>query len=128
MNFRNIISHEKCWPILNEVEYRNGAEPIFSAYNRPEEFVRERIEEMVTQKHNQVVAEIDLPNIMKLFVGKKALPGYLAYCPTCTGHDTGQGPVPRSINMLGVGEFGDLRAHQGVIEKINSALHECVQR
>lgn len=124
MNFRNIISHEKCWPILNEAEYRNGAEPIFAAYNRPEEFVRERIEEAVTQKHDQVVAEIGLPNIMKLFVGKKALPGYLAYCPTCTGNDTSQGPVPRSINMLAIGRFGDLQAHRGVIEKINSALHE----
>lgn len=47
MNFRNIINHEKCWPILNEVEYQNGAEPIFSAYSQPEEFVRERTIEMV---------------------------------------------------------------------------------
>lgn len=128
MNFRNIISHEKCWPILNEAEYRNGAEPIFAAYNQPEEFVRERIEEAVTQKHDQVVAEIGLPEIMKLFVGKKALPGYLAYCPTCTGNNTSQGPVPRSINRLVIGGFGDLQPHQAIIEKINSALHECVQR
>jgi hypothetical protein len=72
MNFRNVIIHEKCWPILNEAEYRNGAEPIFAAYDQPGEFVRERIEEAVSKKHNQVVAEIGLPNIMKLFVGKKS--------------------------------------------------------
>ncbi len=128
MNFRNIISHEKCWPITNEAEYRKGEEPNFAAYDLPEEFLRQCIEEAVTQKHDQVVAEIGLPNIMKLFVGKKALPGYLAYCSTCTGHNTGQGPVPRSINMLVIGEFGNLQAHLGIIEKINSALHECVQR
>ncbi|NOU09845.1 MAG: hypothetical protein HOO98_07490 [Nitrospira sp.] len=125
MNFRNIISHDKCWPILNEAEYRNGAEPIFSAYELPADFVTSHVSEVVTQKHNQIVAEIGLPNIMKLFAGKKALPGYLAYCLTCTGRGTAQGPVPRSINMLGVGEFGNLQAHQGIIEKINSALHEC---
>ncbi|MBX3330539.1 MAG: hypothetical protein KF722_09070 [Nitrospira sp.] len=127
MNFRNIINHEKCWPILNEVEYQNGAEPIFSAYSQPEEFVRERIIEMVGQKHDQVVTEIGLLDIMKLFIGKKTLSGYLAYCPTCTGRDTTQGPVPRSINMLVVGEFGSVQAHRGTIEKINSALHECSQ-
>lgn len=127
MNFRNIINHDKCWPILNEAECRNGAAPIFAAYNRPEEFVREYISEVVTQKHRQVVTEIGLPNIMKLFAGKKALPGYLAYCPTCTGRVAGQGPVPRSINMLGVGKFGDLEPYGRVIEKINDALHECVQ-
>jgi hypothetical protein len=66
MNFRNVISHEKCWPILNEAEYRNGAGPIFAAYDRPGEFVRRCIEEDVSKKHNQVVAEIGLPNIMKI--------------------------------------------------------------
>jgi hypothetical protein len=125
ISFRNILSHEECWPILNQNEYRTGAEPIFAAYSRPEEFVRERVVETIRQKHDQVVDEIGLPNIMKLFVGKKALPGYLAYCPTCTGKDTGQGPVPKSINMLGVGRFDDVQAHQGIIDKINSALHEC---
>ena len=127
MNFRNIINHDKCWPIDNESEYRNGAEPTFAAFDRPEEFVRECISEVVTQKHNQVVAEIGLHTIMKLFSGKKAMPGYLAYCPTCTGRNTAQGPVPRSINMLVIGEFGGLQVHQGAIEKINSALHECSQ-
>ena len=127
MNFRNIINHEKCWSILNEDEYRNGAEPIFSSYKSPAEFVASQVSEVVTQKHNQIVAEIGLPNIMNLFAGKKALPGYLVYCPTCTGSDTIQGPVPRSANMLWIDGFGDVRAHQGVIERINSALHECSQ-
>lgn len=128
MNFRNIISQEKCWSIENEAEYRNGAEPHFTAYDQPGEFVREHIEEAVTQKHAQVVDEIGLPNIMNLFIGKKALPGYLAYCATCTGRNTSQGPVPRSVNMLGVGWFGDPQLHLGIIEKINSALHECIRR
>lgn len=128
MNFRNIINHDKCWPILNEAEYRNGAVPVFAAYNRPEEFVRECISEVVTQKCHQVIAEIGLSNTMKLFSGKKALPGYLAYCPTCTGSDTVCGPVPRSVNMLSVGEFGDIEPYRRVIEKINNALHECVQK
>lgn len=128
INFRNIINHDKCWSIENEAEYRNGAEPIFSAYESPEKFVASYVSEVVAQKHNQVVAEVGLPDIMELFSGKKALPGYLAYCPTCTGRVTAQGPVPRSINMLGVGEFGDIKPYRGVIEKINTALHECVQK
>ncbi|MGE0471826.1 MAG: hypothetical protein AB7L09_06280 [Nitrospira sp.] len=127
ISLRNVIPHDECWPILNYDEYRTGAQPKFAAYSRPEEFVRERIVETIKQKHDQVVTEIGLPNIMKLFAGKKALPGYLAYCPTCTGRYTVQGSVPRSINMLGVGEFGNVQAHQGIIEKINAALLECSQ-
>ena len=128
MNLRNSISHEACWPILNEAEYRKGAEPIFAAYERPAEFVAQHILEAVTEKHNQVVAEIGLPNVMSLFAGKKALPAFLAFCQTCTGKVTALGPIPTSIAKLDVGHFGDVQAHEGVFEKINLALHERLQR
>ena len=127
VNFRNIIRHDECWPIRNEAEYGNGAEPIFAAYERPGEFVSSHISKVVTQKHGQVVAEIGLPDVMSLFAGKKALPAFLALCQTCTGRVGSSGPIPMSINMLCVGEFGDVQAHQGVFDKINSALHDCSQ-
>ena len=127
MNFRNIISHEECWPIRNKPEYLNGAEPIFAAYERPVEFVASHISEAVTQKYNQVVAEIGLQNVMNLFAGKKALPAFLAFCQTRTGKVTALGPIPISITMLLVGKFGDVQAHQRVFDKINSALHDCSQ-
>ncbi|HWF59918.1 MAG TPA: hypothetical protein VN666_06375 [Nitrospira sp.] len=127
MNFRNIISHDECWSIMNEIEYRNGAEPIFSAYERPAEFIASHITEIVKQKRDQVVAEIGLPNVVNLFFGKKAIPAFLAVCLTRTGKVSALGPVPISITMLCVGEFGDVQAYKRVIEKINSALHECVQ-
>lgn len=128
MNLRNTISHEACWPILNEAEYRNGAEPIFAAYERPAEFVTQHILEAVTDKCNQVVAEIGLSNVMNIFGGKKALPAFLALCQTCTGRVTALGPIPTSITRLDVGQFGDVQAHQGVFDKINLALHECLQQ
>lgn len=124
MNLRNTIRHEECWPILNKVEFHNGAEPIFAAYERPEEFVASHISEAVTQKRNQVVADIGLLKAMNLFAGKKALPAFLAFCQTCTGKVTALGPIPMSITMLCVGEFGDVQAHQRVFDKINLALHE----
>lgn len=127
MNFRNIIRHEECWPILNKAEYLNGAEPIIAAYERPDEFVASHILEVVTQKYNQVVAEIGLPNVMNLFAGKKALPAFLAFSQTCTGKVTALGPIPKSIIKLDIGHFGDIQAHQGVFDKINSALHDCSQ-
>ncbi|NJN70820.1 MAG: hypothetical protein HC801_11450, partial [Nitrospira sp.] len=91
MNFRNIISHDKCWPIDNEAEYSNGAEPRFAAFDRPEEFVREYISEVVTQKHRQVVAEIGLSNIMKLFSGLSSNSKCNTACPKglrcCHAHE-----------------------------------------
>ena len=128
MNFRNIINHSECWPILNEAEYRGGAEPIFAAYEWPAEFVTSHVLEVVRNKRDQVVEEIGLANVVNLFTGKKALPAFLAFCLTCTGKVSALGPIPISITMLSVGEFGDIEPYKGAIEKINNALHECVQK
>jgi hypothetical protein len=124
VNLRNAISHDECWPLLNLDEYRAGAEPIFGAYLRPEEVVASKIWEAVAKKRNDVVAEIELPNVVDLFTGKKALPAFLAFCQTCTGKASAIGPIPTSILTLSVGTFGDVQAHQAVFEKINRALHE----
>jgi hypothetical protein len=128
INFRNIIDHNKCWSILNEAQYRDGAEPIIAAYERPAEFVTSHVLEVVKNKRDQVVEEIGLANVMNLFTGKKALPAFLAFCLTRTGKVSALGLIPISITMLSVGEFGDIEPYKGAIEKINNALHECVQK
>lgn len=124
VNLRNTISHEECWPILNDADYRAGAEPIFGAYSHPEDVIGPLIWEAVAQKRNDVVAEIELPNVTNLFAGKKALPAFLAFCQTCTGKASAVGPIPTTILTLSVGTFGDVQAHQAVFERINFALHE----
>lgn len=123
MNLRNIISHDACWPILNEAQYRNGEEPVFSAYERPAEFVTQHILEIIKEKNSQVVAEIGLLDVMKMFDGKKALPAYFTFCQACTGRVSAVGPIPTLITRLDVGHFGNVQAHQSVFDKINLALH-----
>ncbi len=124
VNLRNVISHEECWPVLNDADYRAGAEPMFGAFTQPEAVVGQLIRNLVEQKRNDVVAEVELTNVINLFAEKKALPGFLAFCQTCTGKASADGPVPTTILMLGLGTFGDLDAHQAVFERINLALHE----
>lgn len=124
VNLRNSISHEDCWPILNDADYRAGSEPIFGAYTQPEALVGPLIWKAVQQKRDDVVAEIDLPNVTNLFAGKKALPAFLAFCQTCTGKASAVGPIPTTILTLSLGTFGDVQAHQAVFERINFALHE----
>lgn len=123
-NLRNAISHDECWPILNDADYRAGADPIFGAYTQPEVAVASLISRVVEQKRNDVVDEIELPNVTNLFAGKKALPAFLAFCQTCTSKASAVGPIPTTILTLSVGSFGDVQAHQTVFERINFALHE----
>lgn len=97
---------------------------MFSAYERPAEFVTQHILEIIEEKNNQVVAEIGLLDVMKMFDGKKALPAYLTFCQVCTGRVGAAVPIPTLITRLDVGHFGDVQAQQGVFDKINLALHD----
>jgi len=124
VNFRNFLSHEKYWPILNDPEYHNGDEPIFGAFSDPETTIRDMIYETVIQKRDQVFQEIGYDNVMNIFAGKKALPLFLAFCHTATGKVFNISPIPTSIISLVIGKFGEVGAQQPVFEKINLALHE----
>jgi hypothetical protein len=125
VNLRNLLDHDTYWPILNEAEYRKGAEPIFAAYTNPADVVGPQIWEIVTKKRDQVVKEIGLNNVLNLLVGKKALPAFLAFCQTVTGKASTAGPIPTSIVTLSIGTFGNVQAHHPVFDKMNMALHEC---
>lgn len=126
VNLRNLINHEAYWPILNESEYRAGADPVFTAYTEPEKVVGPQLWKVVLQKRDQVVSEIGHDNLLYLFSSKKALPAFLAFAQTCSGKASAIGPVPTSIITLSVATFADVQAYQAFFETINSALHERV--
>lgn len=124
VNFRNLLSQETYWPILNDTAYSNGAEPIFAAYDQPEKVVAPKLWNDVALKAKQVVDEIGAENVLSLFEGKKALPAFMAFCQTVTGKDSAIGPIPTSIMTLAVHEFPHVLPHLSVFEKMNFALHE----
>ena len=123
-NLRNTFDHNIFWPILNEMEYHNGGEPIYAAYTEPEIQVLPMISEEVKKKRDDVVNEIGHQNVLNIFSGKKAIPGFLAFCQTVTGKFTAVGPAATSIITLSLGNFADLTAYAPIFERMNSALHE----
>ena len=123
VNFRNLLDHEAAWPILNPIEYHNGADPVFGA--SPDHLIiSNELCNQVTQKRNQVIIEIGEQNVTNIFLGKKCISGFLAFCQTCAGKATTSSPVPMSISTLVMANFGDIQNHRLVFDNINLALHE----
>src|SRR6266568_3539016 len=123
INFRNHIKHEIFWPLLNEAEHRAGEEPIFGASLDPRE-VGPALCDHVTHKRDQVAKEIELKHVLNMYAGKKALPGFLAFCQTIAAEATEAGPLPTSISALVLGKFAPCDQYIPVIERMNEALHE----
>lgn len=123
VNFRNLLDHDAFLPIMNSIEYQNGAEPEFGAYLDPSVII-ERIKWMVLEKQNQVFDEIGRENVLNTFAGRKAIPGFLAFCQTRASKITYAGPVATAISSLMLANFDNSEDHLAVFSKINEALHE----
>jgi len=125
VNFRNQLSHDVFWPILNEAEFRNGAEPLFGAYP-DSSLLGYEVQRQVTLKRDQIAAEVGLENVLNMFKDKKALPGFLAFCQTTAAKATVLGPVPASVSTLVLGTFSRWDIYSPIFQQINEALHERV--
>ena len=125
INFRNLLDHDRYWPILNAEEYRKGAEPDFGVYTDPST-IGKLINCQVTQKRDEVVKEIEAKNVENFFTGKKCIPGFLAFCQTRASKIAVGRPVPTAISALVLANFGDLQSYLPVFERMNDALHERV--
>jgi hypothetical protein len=122
--FRNLLEHSQFWPMINEEEFRAGAEPIFAAFPEPDQIVGPALFEEVRRKQMQVLEEIGAENVLNIFVGKKTLPAFLAFCQTATGTASALGPIPTSIAILGLVNFNRADAFMSVFQEMNLALHE----
>jgi hypothetical protein len=123
INFRNHIKHETFWPLLNEAEHRAGAEPVFGT-SIDTRAAGPALCEQVTLKRNQVAEEIELKHVLNMYAGKKALPGFLAFCQTCAGQVSALGPMSAAISALVLGKFSPCDQYIPVIGRMNEALHE----
>jgi len=123
VNFRNHIKHEIFWPLLNEAEHRAGAEPVFGTSIDTRD-AGPALCDRVTLKRNQVAQEIELQHVLNMYAGKKALPGFLAFCQTCAGQLSALGPIPSSVSALVLGNFAPCDTYMPIFERMNEGLHE----
>ena len=127
VNFRNLLDHDAYWPVMNPVEHRNGAVPVFGAYYDPL-VIGSLLNDQVTRKRDQVREQIGEENVLNIFAGKKSIPGFLAFCQTRASKVTPAGPVSTAISALVLANFANVQRHLPVFKKINLALHERVLR
>jgi hypothetical protein len=124
VGFRNLLAHSQFWPLMNEEEYRAGAEPIFAAFAEPDQVIGPALFEEVRLKQMQVIQEIGATHVLNIFAGKKALPGFLGFCQTATGTASALGPIPTSISIFGLANFNRGDEFISVFHEMNLALHE----
>lgn len=99
ISIKNITKHAQFWPILNEEDFRNGAEPEISAFlsrNIPIAMMQLQVDEI----QQKLVAEIGLDNINEMFKGKRSEPGCLLYFPVVTSVVMDGKPVTTRLNSF----------------------------
>ena len=127
-NFKNVIDHNVTWPITNSEEVKSGGEPKFAVWKEKELPVQILVS-CAGEWHEQFEQMNSLPEIEKLFVGKKAIPAAFAFLQTTTAIRTSRGPLP---TLIGVFVFMDLLRQnlletrpdwRSVLNGLNNAMH-----
>ncbi len=122
INFRNFIDHNLIWPIKH---CSNGTLQFGSVKNEDRDQIPSYLNGLVISKSESLAKEIGVQEIWNFFSGKKAVPGFLAYCQSAAGIENESGVViPSSILKLILSPFRDLQRHAPTFSEMNEALHE----
>lgn len=107
INIKNITKHDQFWPILNEEEFRNGAEPDIGAFiSKDVPFAKMQLQ--VDEIQQKLVAEVGLDNILELFKEKRSEPACLLYFPVVTSVVKDGNPVTTRLNGFFLLYFDDI--------------------
>ena len=80
---------------------------------------------LVTSKQDDIARDIGVAEVRNIFLKRKAISGFLAYCQTAVGLSNSTGTVvPTSILLLILAEFTELHEYKAAFSEINEALHE----
>ncbi|MCX6995799.1 MAG: hypothetical protein NTV49_01620 [Kiritimatiellaeota bacterium] len=122
-NYRNLIDHAGAWPILNEADLANGAEPVFGCHHNPMAVAAD-IQKLVDAQQMAMDAEVGRNNVEALFVSKKSIPAFLVFGQTTTGVTSPRGPAPSLIGTFSICPYTDCNVYMPVLRRLNDAMHE----
>ncbi len=122
INMKNVLDHDRYWPITNPVEANAGEEPLFGAFSRhtiPEGLLKQDLSAFV----ERISANVPAGFLEQLFAGKKAVPGVVLWAHATTAVRIGGAPVPTSLPVMmwhTIGAVAEADTH--VIDCIREAL------
>lgn len=126
LKLTNAVDHDAVWPILNEDEYREGAEPIFAERPNLEPVLR-HLADVHAMKHKDLEHLNGRPAIEAAVRGKKAVPGALTFLQTTTAIATARGPMVSTVGQLGIMKFDTVSQNaMDLFNRLNDILHSRV--
>jgi hypothetical protein len=123
-NFKNQIDHRRTWPLLNEDAYRLGAEePLYGSWPDPRP-VEGELTDFMNARWEECYEVNGRENLVRLFTGKKSMPGAAAYMATGTAFRGSTGPVPSIVGQIGVMQATQVpEAGYAVLSRMNDVVH-----
>jgi hypothetical protein len=122
ISFRNLIEHDRIWPIK---PCPDGTLQFGSVKKDDHDLIPLYLNDLVTSKQDSLAKEIGVQEVLTIFSGGKAIPGFLAYCQSAAGLANSAGIViPSSILKLILAPFRDLQRYEPIFSEMNEALHE----
>ena len=123
VNLKNVIDHDRTWPLLNAAEYAARRDtPTYASwpsYQQPLALLRQTA--LACQQ--QLISANGRENVRSLFAGKKSIPGVILFLQTTTSVQLAEGPANTVLGLFYLMHEGVGSEHAVVLNKLNDAMH-----
>jgi hypothetical protein len=101
ISLKNILEYDKLWPILNEENFRKGAEPLFGAF-RDISIPRDILASYGPTIRNKIFDSVGFAQFEKIFETKKTVRGFMISCHTATSVVKDKKPQIAILRMFNI--------------------------
>jgi len=123
-NLKNVVDHDSFLPIMNAANYAAGTEEPRFGFFRERWPVEQKLKEVASEKHFNLVNECSPSQLGKLFLAKKTIPGSLLFIQTVVGVILGGKPVISNYGLLSLMRFGNILPRDAVVlDGLNDVMH-----
>jgi hypothetical protein len=99
INLKNIIDHDRLWPITNKEAFLQGAEPSFGSF-RDTLIPMSMLYEYGNNISLELVKEYGIEYNINMYKEKKSLPGFLQFIQSATSVSFGASPYPTTLGIF----------------------------
>jgi hypothetical protein len=123
INLKNVIDHDRTWPLLNAADYAAGRDtPTYASwpsYQQPLALLRQT----ALSCHQALISANGRENVRSLFNGRKSIPGVILFLQTATSVQLAEGPANTVLGVFSLIDEGVSRSQSAILDKLNDAMH-----
>jgi hypothetical protein len=125
ISLKNLFPHDVFFPMLNPVEWKAGAEPVYGCWTGPNEVLIREAQKQAFEVVKRLQGDAEYADLVAMLRSSvKVVPGLLFYVHSATGVRQNGKPIPTNFGFMWFAPVGDVtETDRTLLEALNEGAH-----